>query len=922
MRTSRLIALLFCIAGAVVLLGNWESAVRRLRGESEAAHTVTIWSNSGSPEHERRVAADFMRKHTDTRIEMHFAQTSSMVDAVFLGFLSGNPPDLVPVSRQDIRDMVAAGMIRPLDDFLAEELKARPDLLKDRFDGEISLLRFYANPNDRFLREAQRYPREAARLLAMHGRMVGFRSLTGFNTLTCNARIFRAVHGMFPEEALVNPDGSINPPRTWSDLVRVSRTIKRWADSEESAARAEGRAFTRPFPLVIQGQSGDDLLRRTIEPLAATAGTRGFDFRGERWIEGHDAPAGRFQYDHPGMLGAFKLLLLLQKEGCILPGTSTRAYEEVRVQVALGRAAMLIDGWHAALIGAERVPWARLDLVSAPIPLADDAAETLLNMKLPRGSNSRTTGGDTVAISALSRSPQAAWKWMVFGDEPEVQRRNAQRGALPGLYSIARHVDDPAWYPFPYQRQAWDVLTRHTAVWPEAPPRSPVRGVSAEQAVHAAFAEQLPDDLDAVVETVRRQLAEYSRLLNEDLSRRVQAGETLPGEWTFANFNAVDPRPSFLQQGAQREALVAGPALEAIRQSIPREYLESPPPFRSAISPWLLLIIPVLLAALLLPPLLRAPRHRRFAYVFVLPAMLMLMAFVVYPSLYQIYLSLHTGTGLGPLRYVGGEHYAAMAGDTAFWRYALPNTAVYMFATTAGQLLLGLLLANLLHTKLPGIGSVRTLFFIPLVTSLAVVSVVFIGLLGGTDSAVNQLAASLGLQDLPWHLGLVDAPGQQVDLLGDPRTDLLMVVLVGIWHGLPYTVILLLAGLQAVDPQLYEAARVDGAGAMGRFRHVTLPEIAPILAVIAFNSLMSAARVFGVVYVLTRGGKNFSSEVVATYIFRWGFTKSPDQQPDIGYASALGTTYALLLAVLVLGNVWIVARTWRRRLARAEGGRR
>jgi ABC-type sugar transport system permease subunit len=299
--------------------------------------------------------------------------------------------------------------------------------------------------------------------------------------------------------------------------------------------------------------------------------------------------------------------------------------------------------------------------------------------------------------------------------------------------------------------------------------------------------------------------------------------------------------------------------------------------------------------------------------VFVLPGLLAILAFALYPSLYQVRLALHRGDGLGPMTWVGAENFLRILRpgtpgfDSVFWSRVLPNTFAYMLVVTAGQLALGLLLASLLNLPLRANRVYRVLFFIPLVTSLATVSVILIGLLKGEQSGLNEFLRWIGLGDLPYRLGLVDRPGAAHDWLG-PRTDLGTLMAVAIWHGLPYTIILMLAGLQSISPELYEAAKVDGAGAWGRFAHITLPEMAPLLAVIAFTSLVGAARAFSLVFVMTEGGVAHSSELVATYLFKWGFMRPDGREADLGYASALGIVYAAMLAVLTFANVAMIAR--------------
>jgi len=246
-----------------------------------------------------------------------------------------------------------------------------------------------------------------------------------------------------------------------------------------------------------------------------------------------------------------------------------------------------------------------------------------------------------------------------------------------------------------------------------------------------------------------------------------------------------------------------------------------------------------------------------------------------------------------------------------------------MVVVTAGQIGIGLFLASLLNMPLKANKFYRVLFFIALVTSLTTVSVILIGLLKGEDCGLNQFFLWLHAKAqmlFGLDIWIPRQDGKLINWLGQ-QWDLWTVMAVGTWYGLPYNIILLLAGLQSIDPQLYEAAKVDGANAWRRFWHVTVPEILPILIVIAFQAFIGAARAMGIVLVLTEGGIGYSSELVALYIFRKGFMKPEGQVPDLGYASALGIVYSFMLAALTVTNVVIVARRWKRRLAAEAAGK-
>jgi ABC-type sugar transport system permease subunit/ABC-type glycerol-3-phosphate transport system substrate-binding protein len=932
--------------GIMVLVSRWgdvSAVLSRLGTEGGARpKQVVEWSTSGSPDVERRRARDFEREHPDIAVELHFRESGRLQDTIYVSFLSGAPPDMLGVSFGDMREMVAAGMLRPMDDLLEASLRADPEFVNRRIGGEATLAYFQANPNDPLLaRDAQgrfRHPLQAARLLHMHGRFVGFTGGVGNQTLTYNKRVFRNAARMFPDAGLVDGHGEPIPPRTWAELLDKARVITEYG-------RRSGEGC---YGIVVQGRTPRDKWRG-LEPLAATAGTRGFNFAGKRWIEGVEEPVGYFEFDHSGLIAAWKVFMLLQADGSVLPGTSSRYFEDARTAVGEGRAAMIIDGWHSALIAVERVPWAKTDIGSAPVPvpyeLGNDEQrrqiEQLLGIEIVRGNAYKSDRSSTMCLTSGSRFPEAAWAWMHYGaDKPEVQKVNTRRGALPGTMDAARLIDDPEWFPFPFQKQAWEVFVGYS-FWPQPPVSRPVLVQDYQNVLHEAFLTMdiEPGDREKLAEAaaqVREKLARYSQAVNEDLARRVQSGEELPALWTFPDFDPVRPDAAYDRQRRASDNPELNARLQQIKAQLPAELRDVDPiaffsGFRTSASPlnvlWgpglLLLATVICVTAMRLrsrrpgelpfPALVKQARRSWYAYLFVLPAMLMLFSFIIYPSLYQLYLSLHEGSGIAPLTFVGLEQFGKIFRDENFWTKVLPNTAKYMVIVTTAEIVIGLLIASLLNMPL-GINRVaRPLFFIPLAVSLAAVSVVFLGLLGGPDSAVNGMLRWLGLERLPFWLGLNPAGGRH-DWLGSPSTDLYAVMSVGIWHSLPYNIILLLAGLQSIDPQLYEAGKVDGANAWHRFRHITIPEMLPILIVITFNALIGAARAFGPVWILTEGGKNHSSELVSTYIFKWGFTKPPDQAPDIGYASALGIMYSLLLGVMVFANVWIIAQRWRKRL--------
>ena len=994
--------------GLCVLLSGWgevsDWTEKVLKSEQEVRREkVVYWTNSGSPEVDIKRAREFEVKYPWIRVNPNFRESGGLQDILYISFLSGNPPDYMDAPTNEIRDYVLIGGILPLDDLIAKA-GGEEEYLK-RFDPaarEGRIYRFNVNPDDHFLRRDAKgnflYPLEAARLLAMNGRAVGFRGMTYPNTITYNKRLFREAAREFPGAGLLDANGQPVAPTTWLEFYEKAKLITEYG---RRAARRQGLTEPICYGVVLQGQRQRDLMRG-ISPLAARAGTMAFAFQGDRqavqkYFTRDDvrrryagANIGYFDYDDPAMLAAFGLLWRLKQDGLVLPGTESRHYEDVRTVLASGRAAMVIDGWHAALIGAERVPWAAQDLGSAPLPLPypdpnapgasaercraekrnlyELLALDKVGIELSPGNSQPTTAGQNVTFfTSLCRHPDATWKWTHFADESEDLLKSECRRGIPRQERAASiHRGDTDWFPFPYQEQVFRIMENDCRFWPEAPRHGPVEPATEQEVYYKYFYQTDIKDLPTILRMARQEVHDYSEASNRDLARRIEDGIDRPEAWTFPDW---DPRNS--QEFFRRQrALALNPQLRKETDGIRRQlvtYAADRPSlgllntgrngirddiwrFRSPDSAWQLLWVPALMGAVVLGWLawkamrnaaggrrathglgegFQAAKRGWHGYGFALPGLLAIFAFAIYPSLYQFYLSVHSGDGLAPMRYVGMANFdkilnvASPNFDSSFWTKVVPNTAVYMVVVTAGQIGIGLFLASLLNMPLKANKFYRVLFFIPLVTSLTTVSVILIGLLKGEDCGLNQFFLWLhaaAQKHLNVDIWIPRQDGKLINWLGQ-QWDLWTVMAVGTWYGLPYNIILLLAGLQSIDPQLYEAAKVDGANAWRRFWHVTVPEILPILIVIAFQAFIGAARAMGIVLVLTEGGIGYSSELVALYIFRKGFMKPEGQVPDLGYASALGIVYSFMLAALTVTNVVIVARRWKRRLAAEAAGK-
>ncbi|SDL75012.1 carbohydrate ABC transporter permease [Nonomuraea jiangxiensis] len=297
----------------------------------------------------------------------------------------------------------------------------------------------------------------------------------------------------------------------------------------------------------------------------------------------------------------------------------------------------------------------------------------------------------------------------------------------------------------------------------------------------------------------------------------------------------------------------------------------------------------------------------RWSYLYVLPMLVLLLAFVIYPIIASLGYTFYRWDGIGePGDFVGLANFSRVMTDGIFWG-ALRNTFFYVLLVVPIQLVLALALALVLNNRRLRLRTFyRTLFFLPVVTSAAVVGVVVQLLFSNFGDVVNDVLMSLGLTH------------EYIDWLGDPNFAMIIIIGVGIWHTLGYNLVYFLAGLQTIPDELYEAARLDGAGAFACFRHITVPLLRSVGVVIVLLSVIGSFQVFDLVQVLTNGGPYFATEVVNSYIYHLafgGFSGSSVDR-DVGLASAASFFYGLLLIVFA-----VVQALFLRALVRRRGGR-
>jgi len=271
------------------------------------------------------------------------------------------------------------------------------------------------------------------------------------------------------------------------------------------------------------------------------------------------------------------------------------------------------------------------------------------------------------------------------------------------------------------------------------------------------------------------------------------------------------------------------------------------------------------------------------AYLFLAPGFLLFAVVVLYPIARAFQISLYNWSIVpgAASEYLGLHNYDRAFHDPVFWR-ALVNTGFYMLLTVPTQIVLGLTVAVLLDGRLPARPLFRTLFYLPVITSWVVVSLLFRYLFLTDSGFVNWV-----LHD---ELHVV---GRNVDWLGGRWTGLTAIGILGIWKGVGWSMVIFLAALQGVPRELYEAAAVDGASAWRRFRAIALPMLRPVVAFVTVMLVIGGFNVFISVYLITNGGPLDETQVLLTYMYRQAFTFL-----DFGYASSISFTLTLIVAVL------------------------
>ncbi len=278
-------------------------------------------------------------------------------------------------------------------------------------------------------------------------------------------------------------------------------------------------------------------------------------------------------------------------------------------------------------------------------------------------------------------------------------------------------------------------------------------------------------------------------------------------------------------------------------------------------------------------------------YLFLAPVALILVGLLGYPLVSSLVLSVQDKViGRDVVQFVGLANYTALFND-AVYHQALANTLVFTVGSISIKLVLGLLTALALNQPLPGRTAMRGIVLLPWALPTVVTLVIWGWMFNDLLGVFNFVLLRLGAIQEPHNW------------LGDPATAMPAVVLVNIWRGFPFFALILLAGLQTIPAELYEAARVDGAGRWARFRYITVPGILTVLMIVTLLSTIWTVNDFAVVWVLTKGGPGHATALLSTYTFERAFFNR-----EISRGVAVSVTLLPVLVALIILLVRSVAR--------------
>lgn len=282
--------------------------------------------------------------------------------------------------------------------------------------------------------------------------------------------------------------------------------------------------------------------------------------------------------------------------------------------------------------------------------------------------------------------------------------------------------------------------------------------------------------------------------------------------------------------------------------------------------------------------------ERRAAYLFVIPAVILLLAFLVYPALQTVRYAFTDYNIMRPdrIRFCGFNNFIELFQDENFW-IAVKNTLYFTIVVVPFQTLLALGLALLISSKRKGVAIFRAAYFSPQVTSMVVVAILWTVMYNSNPDSglLNALLVKLGMEPCGF--------------LNDPKTAMNSIIFMSAWQGAGYQMMIFLAGLQGIPKEQYEAASIDGSNKIKSFFYVTLPGLKNVISYVVMITVIQAMKLFTQPYVMTKGGPQNSTRTLVYYIYEQGF-----QKRNFGYACAVAAVFFVIVISLSLGMKKII----------------
>ena len=285
--------------------------------------------------------------------------------------------------------------------------------------------------------------------------------------------------------------------------------------------------------------------------------------------------------------------------------------------------------------------------------------------------------------------------------------------------------------------------------------------------------------------------------------------------------------------------------------------------------------------------------ERVAAYIFVAPAVILLIAFLVVPMIYTVYFSGFKYQIMRPdaMKFIGLENYQKLFSDKNFW-LALKNTVYFTVIVVPCQCVLALALALLVSKKFRGVAVFRTMYFAPQLTSMVVISVLWSVLYNANPNTglINSILVSLGMSPIKF--------------LSDASTAMNSIIFMSAWQGAGYQMMIFLAGLQGIPKDQYEAASVDGANKWNQFLFITLPGLKGTIKYVVMITMIQAMKLFTQPYIMTQGGPKNSTKTLVYYIYTQGFQKG-----NFGYACSIAAVFFVIVVCMSMAMKKVTAAT-------------